>query len=1150
MGHHRGDNGIEMFLGDVSKELGASWKQVGRRLGIQESVLENIKHDYKEEGQAEMGFQMLLQWRQKNGMEHLASKLDDGLRQAERIDIAEIFVPRLKESLNVERGKVGRPPAEIAKQEEALIRYLRKYYKTRSKVPVVPWVGRSGKVVTVELETVYTNLELLIDIDHPYLPLRIPLKLEKLFDKVRLGDLTEEGDEMTTKSDEDGDMDSQSEFQICRVVARGRTGSGKTTLLLKMSDDWANRKRGPLKDAKAVFLIPLRKFDHMSNLGEAIVSHLLPSTLFTPEFVEKFIEENQNEVVVLLDGYDEFKGKGLNQEECGNIVKLLQNEYLPDVRVFVTTRPGRVGDFLTLENDISDEYRHLEITGFSSADIDTYIRKIFVGNRGKVLANRLLRYLEENHLKTELASLPLMCCAFCQLTKLTDGQDFKDMNTISTLFDKLIQCLVRYHPRSAEQTQPTRQNRNESTTQNPNSRTSGACRGITTEESNSLLTELGKVALEGFFRPLDESQTEELIFSRRDFQNCKPSAEDVIRGGCKIGILYRDAEAEYRPTKYEELEINNEDIDNSARTLYFVLKIFQEKLSGKCLAQLSKDNDQEFMRHVKSIQSMQRATDLCNVLMFACGSDIRAARVILEHIAELLLPEADKISDFMKGKLHYTNCGQVQKIIEFCFQLNFESQSEGKLNDVLGRILSGCTRIRLVGISSYVMKSLGYALEYSDGLPIKALELIRLHLDSSSEFREFLNTFSGLEEEVSSSMNKKLRKKKKRGLVALTQEKRIEMLQNGDSKERCPKYLLQRTDDVFVTLLPVWQNISKMQKSEWNFRPVIEGLRHCPLEELILNGVKAEPNDWMTLFSTIGSTSFNSLQKLTLGMTGIEDEHLASLAPAIRSQTNLRYLKLSGNEVGIDFLEALEGDPLTTLETLILDKTEMDTQALELLGKLLSCFPALRKLDIRRNEGSTNLAIKSVLDNVHHCENLECFMISLYQVTGSVFDTLHQKVVSMEKLKELHLVHTPYPEMVLRKVAGMLPMLSRLQDLRISGKPPNKTETGKPPNETETGKPPNETESQSSHGATDGGVSTAIARSFADSIVATTSLTFVSLLYYTMDAAGFLYLLEKCDMATENGLQTLRFSKEYVPKDDHVSLPVREAEKKFLRIWV
>ena len=859
-------------------------------------------------------------------------------------------------------------------KENSFVPLLQKMYKKR-KVPLVPWAGVNGKIVTVNLQTVYTNLELLVDIDSPDLPIRYPLKLDQLFDDVK-----------SPGSDDLGDEDEEGERLILsstRVVARGRTGSGKTTFLVKLSSDWAEGRKGPLKGAKAVFLLLLKKLDQTSNLGEAIIDQLLPRTNFTPELIEEYVEKNQKEVAVLLDGYDEFKGKGLTQKNCGNIVKMLRNEYLPDVRILITTRPGRVTDFIELGDDVSDEYRHLEITGFSSSDIDNYVNKILSG-RPK-LAVKLLNYLAENHLKTELASLPLMCCAFCQLTKLTDGKDFKDMNTISTLFDKLIKCLMKYHPRSKEQRHHEREN-GVSSSQSQNgdaeahSQPSDQHEEVTSK-ADDLLLELGKVGLMGFIR----SEEEELIFRKLDFQGCKPGADEIITRGCKVGIITRDGEAEYKPVLYADLEINNDDSDDYAHSISFVLKIFQEKLAGLYLAHLAvgcEEEQQLFKTYVNEIHSIQRATDLGNVLMFACGANLVAARVIIDRVVNLLSSEADNIVLFMKGKLHYSECQRLQRLIEFCLQLNYESQSRGALTDVLKPMLSGCTRLRLVGISSYVTKSLGYFLQYSQGLSIKSLELIRLYLNSSTEFREFLNTFPGLENDVSSSIHKKRRKKKKaKEELPLTEERRIEMLREGVVKmKHVPNYLMQRNDETFMAVLPLWDNVSKMQMSEWNFGPVIEGLRNCQLEELNLNGVKSEQEDWKHLFEYLSSPASSPMQRLTLSMTGLEEDLMAEIVPALRSLTNLKYLKLSGNDVGAEFLDAIEEcPPFENLETLILDKTDMEAESIQQLGDLLSKFPALKNLDIRRNEGSNDTAIGSVLTNIHHCRNLgESYDISAW----------------------------------------------------------------------------------------------------------------------------------------------------------------------------
>ena len=65
-----------------------------------------------------------------------------------------------------------------------------------------------------------------------------------------------------------------------------------------------------------------------------------------------------------------------------------------------------------------------------------------------MIGKRLRDFLEENHLKTDLACLPLMCCALCQLAKWTDGRDFKNINTLSSLLDELIEYLLEFHTSS------------------------------------------------------------------------------------------------------------------------------------------------------------------------------------------------------------------------------------------------------------------------------------------------------------------------------------------------------------------------------------------------------------------------------------------------------------------------------------------------------------------------------------------------------------------------------------------------------------------------------------------------------------------------------------------------------------------------------
>ena len=58
-------------------------------------------------------------------------------------------------------------------------------------------------------------------------------------------------------------------------------------------------------------------------------------------------------------------------------MKLLRNDYLPNARVFVTSRPGDIDVFKELESCQNEEYTFFEITGFSSSEIDEYINNVF-----------------------------------------------------------------------------------------------------------------------------------------------------------------------------------------------------------------------------------------------------------------------------------------------------------------------------------------------------------------------------------------------------------------------------------------------------------------------------------------------------------------------------------------------------------------------------------------------------------------------------------------------------------------------------------------------------------------------------------------------------------------------------------------------------
>ena len=942
-----------------------------------------------------------------------------------------------------------------------LINKLKYVYRLQMRLPVIPWASRHMDRDTVRINDVFIEPEI------NTLMTGKTLTLDDIF-------ITSRNEETTNTNN--------------RIVIKGRTGSGKSTLLLKISSDWADGKCVTLKDCQAVFLLKLMNLDHNSNIGEAIVNHLFRNKQFSPRFIESFIEDNQKTVAILLDGYDEFKGKGLKQEQCGNIVKMLRKEYLPDVQLIVTTRPGRVNDFMTL-SDESREYRILEVTGFSSSAIDDYINKTL--KQQPLSGKELIDFLEESHLKMDLACLPLMCCAFCQLAKWTDVKDFKNIITTSSLLENIFRYLIEYR-NTCEVEETTTENvhvENEPRNRLQNLREHGKGQGNSEKgdvSKHAFLLDLGKVALNGFLK----SENEELLFTPKDFEACE-SKGSIVEWGCKSGFLFRDDDQET-----PGLESNY----NEGQNIRFTLKIFQEKLAGVYLAHLLGQRKTIYILqwikkifekrriyvHFKSI-SKQRILDLKNVFLFACGDSVDAARVIISLVVEELKSRGDEFDLFLKGELHFEKMIEVTFLFEFCLQLNHESQSKGSLNNILKPLFDNCKRIRLVETTPFIVKYVGYLMKYSEGLSIQALEIILLSFHSDFALYSSVTNLPGVESIISNKLFENLEDKSSQDRYFGEEYMRKEIRENIAKGINVPKHLLMMLPaHLFSTFIKVFELSKMKERRKLNQRIIqyiLPGIKTRGIHELILTGFKEElADEWHIFFSKISQSS--TLKKLSLINDGLEDEQMSALLAALSFHPDLIHLDLSGNKIGNVLVEWLVDHPLKKLETLILQNTEMSSQSLERLGKILPRFPALKTLDIFSNVEVDDSALLGILDSVIHCPGLERLFLSLNSVTKNGIEYLN--MLSVSSLKMLQLLGTPFPQETIQCVSNILPRLDKLEELWINHKLESDT--------------------------TSEVISLDVAQYFAEAISNTHSLKVVKVLYIKFDAESLFYFVGKTDI--------------------------------------
>ncbi|CAH1226791.1 RIPK1 [Branchiostoma lanceolatum] len=116
----------------VAEKIGSKdWKRLLRRLGLTESDLDEIRHDYMADGLVEMVYQGLLKWKQQEGKEATLQKLLAGLEMIRRRDV----IVKLPADTNIGASELGQIQHDLTGH-------------TVPKQPMsegIPWSARSKK---------------------------------------------------------------------------------------------------------------------------------------------------------------------------------------------------------------------------------------------------------------------------------------------------------------------------------------------------------------------------------------------------------------------------------------------------------------------------------------------------------------------------------------------------------------------------------------------------------------------------------------------------------------------------------------------------------------------------------------------------------------------------------------------------------------------------------------------------------------------------------------------------------------------------------------------------------------------------------------------------------------------------------------------
>ena len=214
-----------------------------------------------------------------------------------------------------------------------------------------------------------------------------------------------------------------------KVVVDGPPGVGKTTLCHKLCNMWAKNELEKCS-FDHVFLISLRDEEASSAKNISDLVSLFHSDEEICDNMCKIIKQtNGKDMLLIFDGWDEFKGRDQNRSF---ILDIIQGRQLHKCNVLVTSRTYASAKLLQLHS----VNRHVEVLGFEKEEIFSYIKNELT----KENAEQLIKELKIREDVLSLCYIPFVCSILVKVYQLSG---FTLPNTLTKFYKKYVLYAVK-----------------------------------------------------------------------------------------------------------------------------------------------------------------------------------------------------------------------------------------------------------------------------------------------------------------------------------------------------------------------------------------------------------------------------------------------------------------------------------------------------------------------------------------------------------------------------------------------------------------------------------------------------------------------------------------------------------------------------------